>query len=156
MNAITIGEPVPDFTLPASDGSQVTLSQFRGQQVILYFYPKDMTPACTQEACEFRDAHDRIAAKDAVILGISLDPVKSHAKFTAKYELPFLLLSDEDHKVCERFGVWQLKKLYGKEFMGIVRSTFLIDEAGVLRQEWRKVRVKGHVDAAVQLLESKK
>jgi len=154
MNPITIGESVPDFTLPASDGSQVTLSQYLGHQVILYFYPKDMTPACTQEACEFRDAHDRIAAKDAIILGISPDRVDSHTKFIAKHELPFLLLSDEDHKVSEMFGVWQLKKLYGKEFMGIVRSTFLIDEAGVLKQEWRKVRVKGHVESTVQLLES--
>jgi len=156
MNVVTIGKPVPDFTLPASDGSEVSLSQYKGHKVILFFYPKDMTPACTQEACDFRDAHDQIVAKDAVILGISADPLVSHAKFIAKHELPFLLLADEDHKISEQFGVWQLKKLYGKEFMGIVRSTFLIDEAGILQQEWRKVRVKGHIDAAVQSLESNK
>ncbi|MDQ0196689.1 thioredoxin-dependent thiol peroxidase [Paenibacillus wynnii] len=155
MNTITIGDTVPDFTLPASDGNQVSLSQYRGQKIILYFYPKDMTPACTQEACEFRDVHDQITIKGAVILGISPDRLESHTKFIAKNELPFLLLSDEDHKVSEMFGVWQLKKLYGKEFMGIVRSTFLIDEEGVLKQEWRKVRVKGHVEAAVELLDLK-
>lgn len=153
MNAITIGDNVPDFTLPASNGQQVSLSQYRGHKIILFFYPKNMTPACTQEACEFRDAHDRIAAKDAVILGISPDRLESHSKFITKNDLPFLLLSDEEHKVSEMFGVWQLKKLYGKEFMGIVRSTFLIDEEGVLQQEWRKVRVKGHVESAVQSLE---
>ncbi|MCL6603234.1 MAG: thioredoxin-dependent thiol peroxidase [Paenibacillus sp.] len=153
MNAITIGDNVPDFTLPASNGQQVSLSHYRGHKIILFFYPKNMTPACTQEACEFRDAHDRIVAKDAVILGISPDRLESHSKFITKNNLPFLLLSDEDHKVSEMFGVWQLKKLYGKEFMGIVRSTFLIDEEGVLQQEWRKVRVKGHVESAVQSLE---
>ena len=152
MNAIKIGETVPDFTLPASNGNPVSLSQYRGQKVILYFYPKNMTAACTQEACEFRDAHERIAAKDAVILGISADSLESHAKFIAKNGLPFLLLSDEEHKVSEMFGVWQLKKMYGREFMGIVRSTFLINETGILREEWRKVRVKGHVEAALQKL----
>jgi len=149
MHPIIIGETVPDFTLPASDGSRISLSQYRGRKVILYFYPKDMTSACTQEACEFRDAHDAITAKGAVIFGISSDSLISHEKFIAKHGLPFLLLSDEDHRVCEMFGVWQLKKLYGKEFMGIVRSTFLIDEQGVLLEEWRKVRVKGHAEAAV-------
>lgn len=153
MNALTIGESVPDFTLPASNGEQVSLSQYRGRKIIIYFYPKNMTPACTQEACEFRDAHDQIEAQGAVVLGISPDNLVSHSKFISKYGLPFLLLSDEDHKVSEMFGVWQLKKLYGKEFMGIVRSTFLIDEHGVLREEWRKLRVKGHVEATLQELE---
>ncbi|ULO06964.1 thioredoxin-dependent thiol peroxidase [Paenibacillus sp. 19GGS1-52] len=150
MNELNIGQEVPDFTLPASNGQAISLSQYRGQKIILYFYPKNMTPGCTQEACEFRDAHDQITARGAVVLGISPDNLASHAKFIAKNELPFPLLSDEDHQVSEMFGVWQLKKLYGKEFMGIVRSTFLIDEQGVLVEAWRKVRVKGHVATALE------
>lgn len=146
MNTLAIGQKVPDFTLPSSSGQVVSLSDYLGRKVILYFYPKNMTPGCTQEACEFRDAHDQITALGAVVLGISPDPVASHVKFTEKNSLPFPLLSDVDHKVSEMFGVWQLKKLYGKEFMGIVRSTFLIDEQGILVEEWRKVRVKGHVE----------
>lgn len=146
MNTLAIGQKVPDFTLPSSSGQEVSLSDYLGRKVILYFYPKNMTPGCTQEACEFRDVHDQITALGAVVLGISPDPVASHVKFTEKNSLPFPLLSDVDHKVSEMFGVWQLKKLYGKEFMGIVRSTFLIDEQGILVEEWRKVRVKGHVE----------
>ncbi|ASA25556.1 thioredoxin-dependent thiol peroxidase [Paenibacillus donghaensis] len=153
MNQISIGQEVPDFTLPSSGGGAVSLSQYRGRKVLLYFYPKDMTPACTQQACEFRDAHDRITASGAVVLGISADPPAKHDKFILKNSLPFPLLSDESHEVSESFGVWQLKKLYGKEFMGIVRSTFLIDEHGILVEEWRKVRVKGHVEDAVKKLE---
>ncbi|GGG10177.1 peroxiredoxin [Paenibacillus albidus] len=153
MNELIIGQTVPDFTLPASNGQEVSLSDYLGRKVILYFYPKNMTPACTQEACEFRDASDRIAAKGAVVLGISPDSLASHAKFIDKNGLPFLLLSDEEHKVSESFGVWQLKKLYGKEFMGIVRSTFLIDEQGRLAGEWRKVRVKGHVEHTLEQLD---
>ncbi|CAH1214727.1 Putative peroxiredoxin bcp [Paenibacillus auburnensis] len=149
-NIIEIGQQVPDFTLPASTGGVMSLSQFRGRKVLLYFYPKNMTPACTQEACEFRDAHDEITAQGAVVLGISPDSLASHAKFISKNGLPFPLLSDEDHLVSEMFGVWQLKKLYGREFMGIVRSTFLIDEQGILTAEWKKVRVKGHVEKAVE------
>ncbi|WP_238650954.1 thioredoxin-dependent thiol peroxidase [Paenibacillus piscarius] len=147
---ITIGQEVPDFTLPASTGREIRLSEYRGRKVLLYFYPKDNTPACTQEACDFRDAHDTLSAYGAVVLGISTDPIASHNKFSTKHSLPFPLLSDEEHKVSELFGVWQQKKLYGKEFMGIVRSTFLIDEDGILQAEWRKVRVKGHVDAALE------
>ncbi len=149
-NIIEIGQQVPDFTLPASTGGVMSLSQFRGRKVLLYFYPKNMTPACTQEACEFRDAHDEITARGAVVLGISPDSLASHAKFISKNGLPFPLLSDEDHLVSDMFGVWQLKKLYGREFMGIVRSTFLIDEQGLLTAEWKKVRVKGHVEKALE------
>lgn len=145
-NTIEIGQPVPDFTLPASTGGSIRLSQYRGRKVLLYFYPKNMTPACTQEACEFRDAHDEITVRGAVVLGISPDSLASHAKFISKNSLPFPLLSDEAHLVSEMFGVWQLKKMYGKEFMGIVRSTFLIDEQGMLAAKWNKVRVKGHVE----------
>ncbi|MEK5234672.1 thioredoxin-dependent thiol peroxidase [Paenibacillus sp. FSL L8-0470] len=149
MKEIEIGDEVPDFSLPASTGRNISLSQYRGRKVLLYFYPKNMTPACTQEACDFRDAHDRIAAQGAVVLGISADNLASHAKFALKNSLPFPLLSDEEHSVSEIFGVWQLKKLYGKEFMGIVRSTFLIDEQGKLAAAWRKIRVKGHVETAL-------
>ncbi|KWX86527.1 peroxiredoxin [Paenibacillus riograndensis] len=147
MNKIGVGQEVPDFTLPASTGQNISLSDYRGRKVVLYFYPKNMTPACTQEACDFRAAGDTISRSNAVVLGISPASLSSHAKFIEKNSLPFPLLSDEDHTVSQLFGVWQLKKLYGKEFMGIVRSTFLIDEQGILVKEWRKVRVKGHVEA---------
>ncbi|MFE4713678.1 thioredoxin-dependent thiol peroxidase [Paenibacillus sp. NPDC056722] len=149
---IEVGQAAPDFTLPSSNGEQVRLSQYLGHKVILYFYPKNMTTACTQEACDFRDAHEEIAAKGAVVLGISTDSLTSHTKFIAKYGLPFLLLSDEEHTVSELYGVWQLKKMYGKEYMGIVRSTFLIDENGIVVEAWNKVRVKGHVEATVKQL----
>jgi thioredoxin-dependent peroxiredoxin len=149
LNVVAIGQKVPNFTLPSSSGQEDSLGDYLGRKVILYFYPKNMTPACTQEACEFRDAHDQITTLGAVVLGISPDPLASHMRFTEKNSLPFPLLSDEDHKVSEMFGVWQLKKLYGREFMGIVRSTFLIDEQGILIEEWRKVRVKGHVASAI-------
>lgn len=149
MSELKVGQEVPDFTLPASTGQNISLKDYRGSKVVLYFYPKNMTPACTQEACEFRDAGDPIARGNAVLLGISPDSLSSHAKFIERNSLPFPLLSDEEHKVSQLFGVWQLKKLYGKEFMGIVRSTFLIDEQGLLVKEWRKVRVKGHVEAVL-------
>lgn len=144
------GQAAPDFTLPASNGEQVSLSQYRGRKVILYFYPKDLTSACTQEACDFRDAHEVITDGGAVVLGVSTDSLTSHNKFILKHNLPFLLLADEQHEVSERYGVWQLKKLYGKEYMGIVRSTFLIDENGIIAEVWKKVRVKGHVESALE------
>lgn len=144
-----IGSPAPDFELESAEGP-VRLSQFRGRKVVLYFYPKDNTPTCTQEACDFRDANGAIQAAGAVILGISPDPVKAHVKFAAKHELPFALLSDPDHAVAEAYGVWQEKKLYGRTYMGIVRSTFLIDEEGALRQEWRNMRVKGHTQQVLE------
>jgi peroxiredoxin Q/BCP len=146
MSQVQIGQPVPDFELPSSDGTLIRLSQFRGRKVVLYFYPKDMTPTCTQESCDFRDANASFGEANAVVLGISPDPVQSHAKFIAKHHLPFPLLADTDHKVAEMFGVWQEKKTFGKTYMGIVRSTFLIDEQGVLAKEWRNVKVKGHVE----------
>lgn len=145
-----VGQPVPDFRLPASGGGEIALSDFRGRKVVIYFYPKNMTPACTQEACDFRDRSGELQKLGAVVIGISGDPVKSHDKFREKQNLPFPLLSDEDHEVCRMFGVWQLKKLYGREYEGIVRSTFLIDEAGILVKEWRGIRVKGHADQVVE------
>lgn len=145
MTQVRLGKPVPDFTLKDGEGRDVSLSDFRGKKVIVYFYPKDNTPACTQQACDFRDSYAAITAGGAAVIGISPDGAKSHQRFAAKQELPFVLLTDDEHRVCELFGVWQLKKLYGREYMGIVRSTFLIDENGVLAKEWRNVRVKGHV-----------
>ncbi|MNZ67850.1 putative peroxiredoxin bcp [compost metagenome] len=148
--SVELGKQVPDFKLPASGGEQLSLSQFRGHKVVIYFYPKNMTPACTQEACDFRDYHGDFAKYGVIVLGISGDTAKSHDNFIAKKELPFPLLSDTDHEVCRLFGVWQLKKLYGREYEGIVRSTFLIDEEGVLVREWRSVRVKGHVGQVLE------
>lgn len=145
-----VGQPVPDFRLPASGGGELALSDFRGRKVVIYFYPKNMTPACTQEACDFRDRSGELQKLGAAVIGISGDPVKSHDRFREKQNLPFPLLSDEDHEVCRMFGVWQLKKLYGREYEGIVRSTFLIDEAGVLVKEWRGVRVKGHAEQVLE------
>ncbi|KIL37398.1 peroxiredoxin [Cohnella kolymensis] len=144
MEKIEVGKPVPDFELPATNGGTVRLGDFRGRKVVLYFYPKDMTPTCTQQSCDFRDANDAITEANAVILGISTNDLKSHYKFIEKYDLPFLLLADPEHRVCDLYGVWQEKKLYGRTYMGIVRSTFLIDESGKLLKEWRNVRVKGH------------
>lgn len=142
-----------DFTLPNAQGEMISSSDFRGKKVIVYFYPKDSTPGCTTEACDFRDASEAFAAKNTVILGISADSQKRHQNFISKYELPFELLSDVDHTVCEQYGVWQLKKNYGKEYYGIVRSTFLINESGELIQEWRSVKVKDHVAEALSFLE---
>lgn len=154
MTELRIGESAPDFTLPASNGENVSLSDYRGQNVVVYFYPKDMTTACIQESCDFRDANAEMLRSNTVILGISIDTVKSHQRFIEKKELNFLLLADTDHAVCDSYGVWQLKKLYGKEYMGLVRSTFLIDEEGKLVQEWRKVRVKGHAEQVLEAVKS--
>lgn len=150
MSQVQIGERVPDFKLPASNGEEVALSDYRGKKVVIYFYPQDMTPTCTQESCDFRDYNGEFARRDTVVLGISPDDVEKHRKFIGKYELPFLLLSDTDHRVCELFGVWQWKKMFGREYMGVVRSTFLIDEEGKLAQEWRNIRVKGHIERVLE------
>ena len=147
-----IGEQAPDFTLPDASGNLVKLSDYRGKRVVLYFYPKDNTPACTQEACDFRDSKEAFDLLDTVIIGVSTDPVGSHSRFVAKHGLPFVLLSDEEHEVAEQYGVWQLKQNYGKTYMGIVRSTFLIDRDGKLMKAWNKVRVKGHVEEALAYL----
>ena len=140
------------FTLPASNGKNISLSDYKGKAVILYFYPKDATPGCTTEACDFRDSVKKSENEDAVILGISVDSVNSHEKFIEKNDLPFLLLSDENHEVCEKYDVWKLKKNYGKEYMGIERSTFLIDKDQNIVKEWRKVRVNGHVSDVMEEL----
>ncbi|KPV55901.1 peroxiredoxin [Paenibacillus sp. A3] len=154
MPQLQPGQPVPDFTLTAGNRESVTLSQFRGKYVVLYFYPKDMTPTCTEESCQFRDYNGQFKALNTEVIGISPDDLKSHGKFAAKYELPFLLLSDPDHAVCELFGVWQMKKMYGREYMGVVRSTFVIDPQGKLVREWRGVRIKGHVEQVLEAVKA--
>jgi thioredoxin-dependent peroxiredoxin len=140
------GKPAPAFSLPSASGRKVALKDFKGRIVVLYFYPKDNTPGCTQEACDFRDNMARITATGAVVLGISADSVVSHQKFIGKYELPFELLSDEDRSVIEKYGVWQEKNMYGKKVMGIVRTTVIIDVDGRIARIFPKVKVAGHVD----------
>ncbi|WP_419954052.1 thioredoxin-dependent thiol peroxidase [Neobacillus niacini] len=147
---IELGKQAPDFELLASNGEKVKLSDLKGKNVVLYFYPKDMTPGCTTQACDFRDYHGDFSKLDSVIIGVSPDPVAKHEKFIEKYNLPFVLLFDEDHQVSELYEVWKLKKNFGKEYMGIERSTFVIDKEGKLVKEWRKVKVKGHVEEALQ------
>ena len=142
---VAIGQTVADFTAPATSGQQVSLSALKGQQVVIYFYPKDSTPGCTTEGQDFRDAHAQFAAANTLIFGVSRDSLKSHENFKCKQEFPFELISDKDETVCQLFDVIKLKKLYGKEYLGIDRSTFLIDANGVLQREWRGVKVPGHV-----------
>ncbi|TWT57630.1 putative peroxiredoxin bcp [Thalassoglobus neptunius] len=148
-----VGKKAPAFTLPAIPSGKVRLSQFRGDKnVVLYFYPRDNTPGCTQEACDFRDQIARVQDSDTVVLGISGDSIASHEKFAAKHELPFQLLADEDHSIAEKYGVWVEKKNYGKTYFGIQRATFLIDKQGTLVEIWPKVKVKGHVDEVIEKL----
>lgn len=147
--AVSLDQPVADFTAPATSGQHVSLSALKGQQAVIYFYPKDSTPGCTTEGQDFRDQHDAFLAANTQVFGVSMDSLKKHENFKTKQGFPFELISDEAHALCEQFGVYQLKKNYGKEYMGIVRSTFLIDSNGVLRKEWRGVKVAGHVDAVL-------
>ena len=144
-----VGDQIPDFTLPSDEGAEIRLSGLRGRKIVLYFYPKDDTPGCTREACGFRNASADFAEINAEIFGISKDSVARHRKFKAKNDLPFTLLSDENGEVCEAFGTWIEKSMYGRKFMGIERSTFLIDETGTLRAEWRKIKLPGHVEKVV-------
>jgi peroxiredoxin Q/BCP len=142
---LSAGTAAPDFTMPTDSGGSVTLSALKGQAVILYFYPKDDTSGCTAEACGFRDAMPNFSGAKAKVIGVSKDPVASHDKFKKKYELPFTLASDQNGHVCEDYGVWAEKSMYGRKYMGIERTTFLIDKAGVIRRVWNKVKVPGHV-----------
>ena len=153
-DALQIGDKAPAFSLPAWPGGKaVKLSDFKGKYVILYFYPKDMTPGCTTEACDFRDVHAQLTDSDTVVLGVSTDSIEKHAKFAEKYELPFPLLADEDHAVAEKYGVWAEKKNYGKTYWGIRRATFLIDRDGRIAAMWPNVRVAGHVTAVTAKLD---
>jgi len=154
-DGITVGKRAPAFTLPATGEQKIRLSQYKGSKVVLYFYPRDDTPGCTTEGQNFRDAHKKFTRAGAIILGVSQDSIAKHEKFKAKHDMPFDLLTDEDGAICRKYAVLKLKKMYGKEFEGIERSTFLIDDKGVLRELWRKVKVPGHVDevlAAVKAL----
>ena len=146
------GSEAPDFTLATDEGDEVTLSKLQGKKVVLYFYPKDDTPGCTVQACDFRDATPSFEKLDAVVLGVSPDSVESHAKFRAKFGLNFPLLADVDHEVSEAYGVWKERSMYGRKFMGIERSTFLIDEDGMVQEVWRKVKPKGHAEMLEQVL----
>lgn len=147
---LDVGDKAPDFSLPTDGGGSASLKSLRGKKVVLYFYPKDDTPGCTTEACGFRDASPEFSKTGAEIIGVSKDSVARHDKFKAKYDLPFTLVADEDGTLCEAYGVWQEKKNYGKTYMGIVRSTFLIDEAGKIAAAWRNLRVKGHVEKVLE------
>ena len=145
------GAPAPDFELASDEGETVTLSALRGKPLVLYFYPKDDTPGCTTEACEFRDAYDRFREQGVEILGVSPDTEASHRKFKSKYELPFTLLADPDHRAAEAYGVWKEKRNYGKTYMGVERSTFVIDVDGKVARAMRGIRPAGH---AAQVLET--
>ncbi|HEY3411834.1 MAG TPA: thioredoxin-dependent thiol peroxidase [Armatimonadota bacterium] len=150
------GQIAPDFRLTAVDADgerEVTLADFRGRPLVLYFYPKDDTPGCTREACSFRDLGAEFEAHGVAILGISPDTASKHSRFIGKYTLPFPLLADEDHSVCEAYGVWKEKVNYGKTYMGFERTTFLIDGDGVIRRVWPKVKVEGHVEAVLAAIE---
>ena len=146
----TLDQAAPDFTLDTDGGGKISLSGLKGRKVILYFYPKDDTPGCTTEACAFRDSLPDFTGANAEIIGVSKDGPASHDKFKAKYNLNFTLASDPDGILCQAYGVWKEKNMYGKKSMGIERSTFLIDDKGVLRREWRKVKVDGHAAEVLQ------
>ena len=148
--AVAIDQPVDDFQIPATSEKTVSLSQLKGKQVVIYFYPKDSTPGCTTEGQGFRDHYAEFQAANTEVFGVSRDSLKSHENFKAKQGFPFELLSDKDEALCQLFDVIKLKKLYGKEYMGVDRSTFLIDKDGVLRHQWRGVKVPGHVEAVLE------
>ena len=147
---VDVGDTIPSFTLPTDGGGSISSGDLKGRKAIIYFYPKDDTSGCTKEAQSFRDAVSDFEAAGAAIVGISKDGVASHDKFKAKHGLPFTLASDETGDVCEAFGVWVEKSMYGKKYMGIERSTFLVDAGGVVRQAWRKVKVPGHAAAVLE------
>lgn len=151
---LAVGEPISDIELPATGGSDIRLSDFRGRILVLYFYPKASTPGCAQEGRDFRDAIDQFDAAGATVLGASRDGVKAQQNFKTKQEFPFELLSDKEEALCNLFDVIKDKKMYGRDVRGIERSTFLIDAEGVLRKEWRKVKVKGHVDEVLEAVKS--
>lgn len=154
MTELSPGDLAPEFDLPTDGGGSVTLGSLRGKSVVLYFYPKDDTPGCTTEALDFTAAKSDFGAANTVIIGVSKDTVAKHDKFKAKHELGVMLGSDEDGTVCETYGVWVMKKMYGREYMGIERATFLIDGDGRIREIWRKVKVKGHIAAVLDAAQS--
>jgi peroxiredoxin Q/BCP len=154
MTSLNIGDKAPDFNMPTDGGGTVSLSGLKGKTVILYFYPKDDTPGCTTEACNFRDNLPHFETKNAVVIGVSKDDVKKHDKFKTKHDLNFTLATDEDESVCMAYGTWVEKSMYGKKYMGIDRSTFLIDPQGKITHIWRGVKVPGHVEEVLGKLGS--
>jgi thioredoxin-dependent peroxiredoxin len=154
MAIASIGKKLSDFTLPATGEKDISLSDLKGKNVIIYFYPKDSTPGCTREGQDFRDNIRKFRSRKTIVLGVSRDSIKSHDNFKEKQNFPFDLLSDKDEKLCEQFDVIKEKNMYGKKHMGIERSTFLIDAKGVLRQEWRKVKVDGHVNEVLDAIKN--
>ena len=154
MSKVAVGKPVPDFELPATGNQTIRLSNLKGQNVVLYFYPKDNTPGCTLEGQNFRDMHSTFKHAKTIILGVSRDGVESHEGFKEKLAFPFELLADEEERVCKLFDVIKPKNMYGKEVIGVERSTFLIDAAGVLRREWRKVKVEGHANEVLEAVKA--
>ncbi len=154
MSSVTVDKKVPNFSLPATGDQEISLKDLKGKNVVLYFYPKDSTPGCTTEGQDFRDNYKAFQKLNTEILGVSRDGIKSHENFKAKQEFPFELLSDKEETLCQLFDVIKEKNMYGKKVMGIERSTFLIDAKGVLRQEWRKVKVKGHVAEVLEAVEA--
>ncbi|MGY8816019.1 MAG: peroxiredoxin [Gammaproteobacteria bacterium] len=156
MSKIAVGKKIPDFKVAATGDQTVKLSDLKGSNVVLYFYPRDATPGCTTEGQNFRDEIKKFSSRKTKIFGISRDSIKSHEKFKSNQCFPFDLLSDEDEKLCDLFEVIKEKNMYGKKVMGIERSTFLIDDKNILRQEWRKVKVEGHVDEVLQAVKDLK
>ena len=156
INKVKIGEKVPEFRLPSTGNKTVELSELKGKNIIIYFYPKDATPGCTIEGQNFRDNIRKFSLLNTVVLGVSRDKISSHEKFKKNQKFPFDLLSDEDEKLCKIFNVMKEKNMYGRKFFGIERSTFLIDKKGILRNEWRKVKVKDHVSDVLQTLKKLK
>ncbi len=154
MSTTWIGAPAPDFDSATTSGGQQQLSDLKGRKLVLYFYPKDNTPGCTLEGQNFRDLHEEFSAANAVILGVSRESIRSHNNFRGKFDFPFHLLSDPDETLCNAYGVIVEKSMYGRKYMGVDRATFLIDEDGVLRREWRKVKVKGHADEVLEAVRS--
>ncbi len=152
MTMLTPGTKAPEFDLPSNGGKRISLKSLRGKKVVLYFYPKDNTSGCTKEACAFRDNWDAVRKKGAVVIGVSADSPESHEKFAGKYALPFPLVSDEEKELLKAYGVWQKKSMYGRSFMGIVRSTFVIDERGVVAHVFPKVKAEGHVEEVLGVL----
>ena len=153
MAQLKEGSKAPEFKLSASTGNEIALKDFKAKnRVVLYFYPKDDTPGCTVEACAFRDTVKQIGKNDAVVLGVSPDGVKSHSKFIEKFKLPFILLSDEDKKVCKNYGVWVKKSMYGREYMGVARTTFIIGKDGKVEKVFEKVKPEGHAEEVLEFL----
>ena len=148
---LEIGSIAPTFDLPTDGGGTLSFILHKGKKVVLYFYPKDMTLGCTKESEEFRDRSTEFVSANTIIIGVSKDSVKRHDKFKAKYQLPFTLISDEEGVLCEVYNVWRMKKMYGKEYLGIVRTTYLLDESGHIQAVWDKIRIKGHVDAVLKV-----